>query len=184
MSEQPCSLCARPEADHDDTACSFGWTPAAPPLRVYTVRLADRWAPGQAAARAASVSARLFDITRGSGGPHAHPFAPPWSLLAPALAERKRAQGLRRRHPVEADRVEDAMWLTYAQAFNAILDASEQDWPEAWDAVEMSGAIVLGCQCGSQRRADGSTVLHCHRRLVAERFARRGAVDGGELEDR
>lgn len=27
----PCSLCARPEADHDDAACSFGWTPPLPP---------------------------------------------------------------------------------------------------------------------------------------------------------
>jgi hypothetical protein len=29
---QPCSLCARPEADHDDAACPFGWTPAVGPV--------------------------------------------------------------------------------------------------------------------------------------------------------
>jgi len=29
---QPCSLCARPEADHDDAACSFGWTPPIGPV--------------------------------------------------------------------------------------------------------------------------------------------------------
>ena len=29
---QPCSLCARPEADHNDAACSFGWTPPIGPV--------------------------------------------------------------------------------------------------------------------------------------------------------
>lgn len=28
----PCSLCAAPEASHDDAACSFGWTPPIGPV--------------------------------------------------------------------------------------------------------------------------------------------------------
>ena len=38
---QPCSLCARPEATHDDAACSFGWTPpiGPPPSHLLLARV-------------------------------------------------------------------------------------------------------------------------------------------------
>ena len=32
MADAPCSLCTRPAHDHDDAACSFGWTPPIGPV--------------------------------------------------------------------------------------------------------------------------------------------------------
>lgn len=171
---QPCSLCARPEADHDDAACSFGWTPPLPPLRVWTARVSWRG------------EGRL-DITRKSAGPAGLPFAPSWAILRPALDARVQAmarrsvaveEAKRGDHPAaqalfdESIRVEAEAWARYVPAYTAEMRASYRANVEAWAELLASRERTLVCYCTDAAR--------CHRRLLALMLVKCGAVDMGE----
>ena len=159
---QPCSLCARPEADHDDAACSFGWTPALAPLRVWTARVSWRG------------EGRL-DITRKSAGPAGLPFAPSWAILRPALDARSRAFTIRNSSggnlPL-ADRIEAEAWARYVPAYTAEMRASYRAHYEAWRELLAARERTLVCYC--------TDAAHCHRRLLALMLVKCGAVDMGE----
>ena len=178
MVDAPCSLCARPEADHDDAACSFGWTPALPPLRVWTARASWRG------------EGRL-DITRKSGTAGLF-LAPSWAILRPALDVRVQAmarrsvaveEAKRGDHPAaqalfdESIRVEVEAWARYVPLYVAEMRVSYRANVEAWKELLARREVTLCCYCAAW---PGSAELHCHRRLLAALLVKCGAVDMGE----
>ncbi len=164
---QPCSLCARPEPTHDDAACSFGWTPALPPLRVWTARIsyrgADRLDITRAGADTAKRKGARFDGL---------PWAPSWRILRPALDARSLAWTMRAADPEGAERVERHAWEVYEEAFRAEMRVSFLAHHEAWAELLAARERTLVCYC--------TDAAHCHRRLLASMLAKCGAVDMGE----
>jgi len=141
-----------------------------------------------------------FDITRGSGGRDAHPFAPSWAILKPALEARRVADELRadakRRDKIavkqgfkgdirrgsdsvvrmltdDADKMEREAWGRYVPAFLAEMEHSQQHHPGAWTDLLARPRVVLCCYCPD--------VTKCHRGLVACILVQRGARWMGEL---
>lgn len=111
-----------------------------------------------------------FDITRGSGGRAAEPFAPSWSILKPALG----ALALAKRLPkAEAERVEREAWTRYVPHFLCEMEHSQLHHPGAWEDMLARRRVVLCCFCHS--------VSRCHRSLVAQLLERRGARWEGEI---
>lgn len=175
---QSCSLCARPEADHDDAACPMGWTPALPPLRVWTARVSYR-------------GADRLDITRKSAGPAGLPFAPSWAILRPALDARRRAQEIARvasssfgeecddpgdHGAEEAASIEAEAWERYVPAYTAEMRASYRVNVEAWKELLARREVTLCCYCAAPPGGE----LHCHRRVLASLLVKCGAVYEGE----
>ena len=177
---QLCSLCARPEADHDDAACSFGWTPPLPPLRVWTARVSYR-------------GADRLDITRKSGTAGLF-LAPSWGILRPALDARGRAFTIRNSTGGNlslADRIEAEAWARYVPAYTAEMRVSYGISParmddlereavargvcshfDAWRELLAARERTLVCYCTDAAR--------CHRRLAAALIVKCDAVDCGE----
>jgi hypothetical protein len=104
----------------------------------------------------------VFNVIRGSGGELAAPFAPSRRILTPVLAARS----------LGVDAAEKA-WAEYVPAYTAEMRASWRAHPEAWRALLARPRVVLTCYCQRRER--------CHRGLLAEILAKRGAVDCGEL---
>lgn len=157
----PCSLCARPEVEHDDAACPMGWTPPLPPLRVWTARINYR-------------GADRLDITRKSGTDGLF-LAPSWAILRPALDARGRAFTIRNSSggnlPL-ADRIEAEAWAIYVPAYTAEMRASYRANIDAWKELLARREVTLICYC--------TDAAHCHRRLLASMLVRCGAVYCGE----
>lgn len=141
MADEPCSLCARPEAGHDDAACSMGWTPPLPPLRVWTARVSWRG------------EGRL-DITRKSGTAGLF-LAPSWAILRPAL-DARRAGG------AESNAL---AWARYVPAYVAEMRASYRTNVEAWKELLAAGERTLVCYCTDaahcHRRLLASMLVKC-----------------------
>ncbi len=146
-----------------------------------------------------------FDISRGSGGAAAIPFAPSKALLVPALEARTLAKGQDSEH---ARRIEQAMWAWYAPRYRAEMqishgavyqrktwseldDLQREAWrngvrphPEAWAAELARPRRVYQCWCSLDPRLPATELLargHCHRVLLAGFLTACGAVYGGEL---
>ena len=111
-----------------------------------------------------------LDITRKSGGPAGHPFAPSWRILGKALAARRAARAL---PAAQADDLARRGWDDYAGAYLTEMSASRARAPEAWQQLLARPRVVLVCYCPTREQ--------CHRGLLAELLERRGAVDEGEL---
>jgi hypothetical protein len=87
-----------------------------------------------------------FDVTRKSGGPAGHPFAPSWDLLNWGLAERR------------AGRAEEA-WPVYRDRYVEEMRVSWRRHRAAWDALLARERVVLVCYCADEER--------CHRSVLA-----------------
>jgi uncharacterized protein YeaO (DUF488 family) len=111
-----------------------------------------------------------FDITRGTGGRAAAPFAPSWGILKPALAARDLAKRLPK---PEGYLVEAAAWDRYVPAFLAEMEHSQLHHPGAWEDLLARSRVVLCCFCPD--------VTRCHRSLVAQLLKHRGARWEGEI---
>lgn len=112
-----------------------------------------------------------FDITRGSGGRAAEPFAPSWSILKPALGARDLAKRLPKS---EGERIEREAWERYVPAFLAEMEHSQRHHPGAWTDLLARDRVVLACFCPD--------VTRCHRSLVAQLLEHRGARWEGEIK--
>jgi len=111
-----------------------------------------------------------LDVTRKSGGPEGHPFAPSWRILGKALAARRAARDL----PADAAReIERQAWEAYSPAYLAEMAASRERQPEAWRDLLSRERVVLVCYCRNRER--------CHRGLLAVLLANLGAIDAGEV---
>lgn len=126
---QPCSLCGAPEPAHDDARCSFGWTPALPPLRVWTARISYR-GPDR------------LDITRKSAGLAGIPFAPSWAILRPALDARRTGD----------PKAEAEAWARYVPAYTAEMRVSYRAHSEAWSELLARREVTLCCYCVDPER--------------------------------
>lgn len=100
-----------------------------------------------------------FNITRGSGGPAADPFAPSWPLL-------REAKRLLAANPAEG-------WDWYQPRYVAEMRVSYAIFPEAWAALLARGRVVATCYCVDATR--------CHRSLLACILGKLGADVRGEL---
>jgi hypothetical protein len=144
-------------------------------------------------ARIRYVGLDRFDITRKSGGPEGSVFAPSWKILGPALHAREDAERLRKQATqdlplfsalalardvrkdltTQADDIERRAWATYAPLFLAEMDESERRHPDVWQRFRARPRVVLVCYCAD--------VMRCHRSLLAQREAVRGATWAGEI---
>lgn len=108
-----------------------------------------------------------FDVTRKTGGPKGHPFAPSWRILMPAL------NAMREARRVRSAELESKAWETYAVAFMAEMAASAKTHAEAWRDLLARERAVLVCYCAKRER--------CHRGLLVDLLVNLGAVDEGEV---
>jgi uncharacterized protein YeaO (DUF488 family) len=92
-----------------------------------------------------------FDVTRKSGGPAGHPFAPSWPLLSWGLAEMRAGRG-------------DAAWPVYRDRYVEEMRVSWRRHRAAWDALLARERVVLVCYCVEETR--------CHRTVLAELLVR------------
>ncbi len=123
--------------------------------------------------RISSKAADRLDITRKSGT-EGLPFAPSWDILSPALAARKRADGLRfGSDAVLADKIETDAWAKYVPAYLAEMRESYKRSRWVWDAVLARESVTLVCYCTNGRR--------CHRYLLGGVLGRLGARVLGEV---
>lgn len=135
--------------------------PEAPALLVFTAQIGYR-------------GHHRFDITRKSGGPAGHPFAPSWGILKPAIDTRRVAKEMRAEGKLElAAETEEDAWRDYVPKFMDLMRLSYRANRPAWDALLADGCRVLVCYCGDR--------AFCHRGLLAGILTKLGAVDAGEV---
>lgn len=135
-----------------------------------------------------------FDVTRKSGTDIGKLFAPSWAILRPALDARKRAAkmradadareaataavrpdlaGLVRRNMLaSAERMEREAWGRYVPAYLEEMTQSCARYRRHWDELLAGELVTLVCYCVDAQ--------HCHRRILAELLATKGAMDCGE----
>lgn len=114
-----------------------------------------------------------LDITRKSGDEWALAFAPTWKILGPAIAGRRRAEGLRRSDPVLAADIEANAWRSYVPAFLDQMRRSYATRRPDWERLLAMPRVVLCCYCVGEM---------CHRTLLArDILPRLGATYDGEV---
>lgn len=129
-----------------------------------------------------------LDVTRKSGGPEGHPFAPSWKILGPVLSARREAGRARevadRLPPVagadiarvqrRAGDLERRAWCDYIPRFLDEMRESQRRHPDVWRRLLVRDRVVLACYCTDPER--------CHRTLLAlDVLPALGALYCGEL---
>jgi hypothetical protein len=156
------------------------------PLHVYTARLYSYTADD-----AIDITRANADKAHRAGRPFpGEPFAPSWTILRPALADRDKVERLQALADREAEggdpaaasvlldsakEIEAGMWKRYVPAFTAEMRASYRRHRTFWDGLLALDRVTLCCFCANH--------LHCHRRILAGTIlpALR-AIDCGEIE--
>lgn len=131
-------------------------------LHVYTARITYRGPDALDITRGTADKARKAGLPR----PPGEFLAPSAGLVFPTLRKLKAAR---------TDEEREAVWLGYETAFFAEMEHSWATRRAEWDALFAQERVCLLCFCVDPNR--------CHRTLVADMLAKRGAINHSELTD-
>jgi hypothetical protein len=116
-----------------------------------------------------------LDVTAKSAPAEGKPFAPTWPLVKWGLSMREQAKRKLATREPNARSFNEWWWKIYRMRYEGQMEGSGARFKVTWDALLKRERVVLVCYCTEPER--------CHRSVLAELLAAKGAYYAGEIGD-